>query len=313
MGNCEFVKTDQATQELISEITTSVFDPNKTLKDNINIIAKKYLPLLIDPANSKLLWSAYAKCYHDGLNNLIPYAELQEDIAESVDLKPNENKVIIDLGCGPSSFGRMQKNRAQGNHVIGLDLSETMLREGKSNFNEGGLVLCDFENNLPVKNHCADIVVSTNVLGFLNNPEKFISEIWRILKPYGNTLLTTHKQNFDLAEILKEHYYASSNQDIDPEDTAWDTSTPKGFAASFERAFQASNIEVQQKIALIAICNMALPRQSIAYAPNEQEIKELFTKNGFSNVTIKPTYADQYFKVSASPNLRSDLAEICQN
>lgn len=301
-------RIDSQADSLLSEIYGH-FDHNKGLAENI-LALLNYLPQLTDTRNSELLWKIYAKCYYSGLKNLIPYIDLQKEIADLVNLQPNENKLVVDLGCGPFPFGRIQKEKMQGNHIIGIDLARAMLTDAKSNFPAGSFVLGDLEKQLPLKEYCADIVISTNVLSFLHDPQKFAADVGRILKPNGQALITTHKQNFDLAQILKAHYYSEVGRAIDPADLDWKTDTPEHFAASCGRAFQTAKNEIQQQIALVALCNLALPREKINYLPDKEKIEQLFLQNGFLSVQVESTYADQYFRILASKSARSDISAI---
>ena len=71
--------------------------------------------------------------------------------------------VIIDLGAGP--------RRYPGS--FGLDI---LLRDGVD-------VVCNFEQGIPLKSDCADIVYSGHVLEHIRNFIPLMEEIYRLCKP----------------------------------------------------------------------------------------------------------------------------------
>ncbi len=100
---------------------------------------------------------------------------------------PDRGNVIVDLGCGDGRFLSTVKDRF--NLCIGVDQTERLpdMFDGtkmvyiKSNLN-GTIVL---------GNGIADVVVSMATIEHLENPETFVTEIYRILIPGGTAILTT--------------------------------------------------------------------------------------------------------------------------
>jgi SAM-dependent methyltransferase len=81
---------------------------------------------------------------------------------------------IFDLGCGIRPYERDILKYADD--YIGLDWLNTQhsLRAD---------IIADLNNPLPIKNTCADTVVSFQVLEHLSEPQVVLNEAFRILKP----------------------------------------------------------------------------------------------------------------------------------
>jgi SAM-dependent methyltransferase len=77
----------------------------------------------------------------------------------------NKNLIALNLGSGNSDFG---------DALINVDLLPY----------ENVDVICDIEN-MPFKDNSVDYIINIAVLEHVPNPQKVISEIYRILKPGG--------------------------------------------------------------------------------------------------------------------------------
>ena len=88
---------------------------------------------------------------------------------------------ILDLGCGTGELERYLNGR--GNSVVGLDLSEKMIRIAQSKDFEcmDSLLLGDAES-LPFECESFDAVVSCGVVKYCALG-KFVTEVHRVLKP----------------------------------------------------------------------------------------------------------------------------------
>lgn len=87
--------------------------------------------------------------------------------------------VFLDLGCGDRHLEPTVSERRCD--YIGLDIDTTNFETDK----------------FPLENDSADIAVSLAVLEHLNDPELFLSEIYRCLKPGGIIVLSTPNFQYD--------------------------------------------------------------------------------------------------------------------
>lgn len=87
---------------------------------------------------------------------------------------------IVDYGCGDMPYRELFESYVQ--KYIGLDLEENPFAEihilpaGKIN----------------IENNSTEVVLSTQVLEHVENPEEYLSECFRILKDDGLLILSTH-------------------------------------------------------------------------------------------------------------------------
>ncbi|MEM7828458.1 MAG: class I SAM-dependent methyltransferase [Candidatus Aenigmatarchaeota archaeon] len=100
---------------------------------------------------------------------------------------PDRGNVIVDLGCGDGRFLSTVKDRF--NLCIGVDQTE------RSSCIFDGIKMVYIKSNLNdtvvLGNRIADVVVSMATIEHLENPETFVTEIYRILTPGGTAILTT--------------------------------------------------------------------------------------------------------------------------
>lgn len=98
-----------------------------------------------------------------------------------------KSKKVLDIGCGPRGSLEWCKN---GDELIGLDplADDYLLLNNKIKTMK---LIKGFSENIPFENSYFDIVSSFNSLDHVDNLEKTISEIKRVLKPGGYFLLIT--------------------------------------------------------------------------------------------------------------------------
>ena len=119
---------------------------------------------------------------------------------------------IVDLGCGPGNL--LDRISKKSRLIIGLDRSISALQFCQSRGYEF-LARADF-NETPIASNIIDCVFSIDVIEHLNNDEKALSEIHRILKPGGISVITVpafmflwgkhdeiynHKRRYTLKEL----------------------------------------------------------------------------------------------------------------
>jgi len=91
--------------------------------------------------------------------------------------------IILDVGCGIGSFEQYLQNL----NIIGLDISEEMLKEARKRSNktfvQGNVEVLQFNDSK------FDAVFSVTTLEFLDEYRKAIKEIVRVTKPKGKLLV----------------------------------------------------------------------------------------------------------------------------
>ncbi|GAF09240.1 class I SAM-dependent methyltransferase [Paenibacillus pini] len=99
------------------------------------------------------------------------------------------NQSVLDIGCGPADLlSNISQIYPNGNYN-GIDISDSMIEKARSKFkNEENFIVGD-SHSLPYKNDRFDIIINTISFHHYEQPDKVISEMYRVLKPGGRLLL----------------------------------------------------------------------------------------------------------------------------
>jgi SAM-dependent methyltransferase len=92
----------------------------------------------------------------------------------------DKNLLLVDFGCGDMPYRSVIEPKV--GKYLGVDLEMNPKAEHHIGF--------DSKTTLP-DNYC-DIVLSNQVLEHVDTPSGYLQEAYRILKPGGNIILTTH-------------------------------------------------------------------------------------------------------------------------
>lgn len=109
---------------------------------------------------------------------------------------------LLDIGIGT---GLSLETYPAGTHVVGVDLSEGMLRHAarraRASLRSGdralasvGLTVAD-ALRLPFEDHSFDYVFLSHVITVVSNPVKLIDEIRRVAKPGARLVIINHFQS----------------------------------------------------------------------------------------------------------------------
>ncbi len=101
-------------------------------------------------------------------------------------------QTVLDLGCGGGFMSEALARR--GAKVIGIDPSETAIRVARAHAESEGLQI-DYEVSsgecLPLADHGMDCVVCVDVLEHVDELDRVLDEVQRVLKPGGVFLFDT--------------------------------------------------------------------------------------------------------------------------
>jgi len=92
-------------------------------------------------------------------------------------------KKILDAGCGEGFTLAKLYELKIGNELVGIDSSKIAIQTGKENFPYLNLKIGDIYN-LPYKDNSFDLVICTEVLEHLSDPQKALSDILRASSKY---------------------------------------------------------------------------------------------------------------------------------
>ena len=97
---------------------------------------------------------------------------------------------IVDIGCGDGAATSLAAQVNPGHRIVGLDWSADALRHARSR----GLTLVRAEvepAGLPVASGRADVVIMSELIEHLVDPDSALEEARRVLRPGGTLLLST--------------------------------------------------------------------------------------------------------------------------
>ncbi len=96
------------------------------------------------------------------------------------------NKIVIDVGCGP----RGSLHHFNARMKFGVDILANEYNKKFSIVKHDMVYLNCLSHKRPFLNEFADIVISRNALDHVGDFESTIDEIYRVLKPHGEILLS---------------------------------------------------------------------------------------------------------------------------
>lgn len=126
-------------------------------------------------------------------------------------LKNDSNAHLLDLGCDDGSWTIRLAGKIGTNDIYGVDIVSKRLKLASS---KGIKTFCvDLNNKLPFEDNFFDIIHANQAIEHLNDTDKFITEIYRILKVGGELLFL---QRIWLHGIIFLLYYSDGNLLVQP-------------------------------------------------------------------------------------------------
>lgn len=98
----------------------------------------------------------------------------------------SEKAKVLDVGCGTGQV--VQQLRLHNLEAFGVDVSETNI---KSANRRAGFCKCFGGKILPFETGSFDVVGAFNVLEHVDEPEAFIEELVRVIRPEGRLILSS--------------------------------------------------------------------------------------------------------------------------
>jgi len=147
---------------------------------------------------------------YDSLKGYVPDADLGLGCGIPTEFAIiKEGDTVIDLGSGAGNDCFVARAVVgEKGEVIGIDMTEVMVKKAKENANKLGLKNVNFRlgeiEDLPVSSNRADVVISNCVLNLVPDKTKAFNEVFRVLKPMGHFSISDVVIKGVLPEQLKE-------------------------------------------------------------------------------------------------------------
>lgn len=112
-----------------------------------------------------------------------------------------KESLILELGHGNAGHVEFLFEQAKNLKYYGLEMSELMFQEARRinrNFvSQKQAFFSIYDGNaIPFKKESFDKIFTVNTIYFWQDPQKLLSEIYRVLKPNGNFCLTFAEESF---------------------------------------------------------------------------------------------------------------------
>jgi SAM-dependent methyltransferase len=98
------------------------------------------------------------------------------------------DRLVVDVACG-TGYGASILRAAGARSVLSLDVSRDALGFGLSRYSL--LPVCSDAHELPLGTNSYETVVSLETIEHLDDPVAFARELWRVLRPRGEVMLST--------------------------------------------------------------------------------------------------------------------------
>lgn len=118
----------------------------------------------------------------------------------------------LDVGCFNSPMPSILADK--GNEVWAIDHAPKVINTLKGRFLNVNYLCMDFKE-LPFKDGYFDYIVAGEVIEHLENPQEFVNELFRVLKPGGILAISTPFEEMISQQLVsEEHLWGFTEDDL---------------------------------------------------------------------------------------------------
>lgn len=238
-------------------------------------------------------WDLYSR-YYDAVRHVMPYRKLLWDVYQALELRPGMQ--VLDAGCGTGNFEAfLQEKQAPAVAIEALDFSEAMLqiaREKVGALPSVRFVRGDLDSPLPYLDGAFDRILSINVLYALEDWDRTVRELLRVLKPGGRMVITTSAPDFRFVPLLVDHFRRVGN--------IW------GFRRQARTVLRSLGVFSTMGLGSLALNVLVINRREGQgrYRSLDRDDMHAFLaghrENGLDEFSIEPALADQNLLATAT-------------
>jgi ubiquinone/menaquinone biosynthesis C-methylase UbiE len=140
-------------------------------------------------------------------------------------IEKTQSRIILEVGCGTGHWlEAINAHPKPGKQLLGLDLSRGMLSQAH-NSGKKLLLVQGKAKQLPFSEQSIDMVFCVNAIHHFKNPNQFIKEAKRVLKPGGNlAIIGTNPRNKEHTWYVYDYFPGTLERDLN-RFPAWATIT----------------------------------------------------------------------------------------
>lgn len=203
-------------------------------------------------------------------------------------------KDVLEIACGAGQGLHYFSSIA--NRVAAGDISDKLVEIAKKNAASSVEISQMNAESLPFPNQSFDVIVFFEAIYYLQNPEKFVQECRRVLKPNGQLLIATaNKDLYDFNPSPFSHRYFGVIE-------LTQLLKPYGFSATFFGDTPLTTVSFKQKI-LRPLKKLAV---SLNLMPKTKKGKSLFKRFVFGKQSPLPKAISNHSAPYIAPKLLSN-------